>query len=180
MAEDTFHAVYGTPALQAALGVDTASKRRPRKAARSKLHEALVEHRIASLRDGITHGGLRQALVRGLIWIGMARNAVDERGFAAITRLRDAHPASRQMSLPDFKALVRAQYLMLVLDEEAALVAIPGLMPQPADERREAFSALRSVIEASSAPEGARAERLGRVAALFGLGPELVSSRKAS
>ena len=174
VSEETFHAVYRTPALQAALGVDTASKRRPRKAARSKLHDALVEHCIASPRDGITHGGLRQALVRALIWIGMARNAVDERGFVAITRLRDAHPASRQMSLADFKALVREQYLMLVVDEEAALRAIPGLMPEPADERREACAALQSVIEASGTPEGARAERLRRVAALFGLGPELV------
>ena len=37
-----------------------------------------------------------EALVRALLWVGMARNAVDERGFAAITRLRDAHAASRQ------------------------------------------------------------------------------------
>ena len=180
LSEDSFHAIYGTLALQAALGVDTSSEQRPRKVARSKLHEALVERRLGELRDEMTRGGLREALVRALIWVGMARNAVDERGFAAITRLRDAHPASRQMSLPDFKALVRAQYLMLVLDEEAALAAIPGLMPEPADERPEAFAALRNVIEASGAPEGAPAERLGRVAALFGLGPELVSSRKAS
>ena len=121
LSEDTFHAIYGTPALQAALGVDTSSPQRPRKAAKSKLHEALVERRIEALRDEMTHGGLREALVRALLWVGMARNAVDERGFAAITRLRDAHPASRQMSLADFKALVRAQYLMLLVDEEAAL-----------------------------------------------------------
>ncbi len=180
LSEDTFHAIYGSPALQAALGVDTASPQRPRKAAQSKLHEALVERRIAALRDEMARGGIREALVRALIWVGMARNAVDERGFAAITRLRDAHPASRQMSLADFKALVREQYLMLVVDEAAALGAIPGLMPGPADDRRAAFAALRGVIEASGAPEGAQAERLRRVAALFGLGPELVTSRKAS
>ena len=38
LAEETFHAIYGSPALQAALGIDTASSRPPRKAARSKLH----------------------------------------------------------------------------------------------------------------------------------------------
>ena len=101
---------------------------------------------------GWRSGGLREALVRALLWVGMARNAVDERGFAAITRLRDAHPASRQMALADFKALVREQYLMLVLDEEAALGAIPGLLPEAVEERREALAALRSVIEASGAP----------------------------
>ena len=45
---------------------------------------------------------------------------------------------------------------------------------------REAFAALKGVIEASGAPEDPQAERLRRVAALFGLGPELVTSRKAS
>ncbi|HMQ91521.1 DUF3141 domain-containing protein [Amaricoccus sp.] len=179
-AEDTFHAVYGTPALQAALGTDTTSSQRPRKAAHSKLHEALVERRIAALHEGMTCGGLREALIRALIWVGMARNAVDERGFAAITRIRDAHPAHRQMTLADFKTLVREQFLMLVLDEEAALAAIPGLLPESLDERRQALAALRGVVEASGAPGEGPSERLRRVAALFGLGPELVTSRKAS
>jgi hypothetical protein len=180
LSEDAFHALYGTPALQAALGVDTASPERPRKAARSKLHEALVERRIGELRAGMTRGGLAEAMVRALLWVGMARNAADERGFAAIRRLRDAHAASRQMTLADFKALVREQYLMLVIDEEAALGAIPGLMPAPTEERHQAFATLRSVVEASGAPSDAAAERLRRIGALFGLGAELVSSRKAS
>jgi hypothetical protein len=84
------------------------------------------------------------------------------------------------MTLSDFRALVREQYLMLVIDEEAALRAIPDLMPEPVEERREAFAALRSVVEASGAPGDAPAERLRRVAPLFGLGPELVTNLKAS
>jgi len=180
LSEDAFHAIYGAPALQAALGIDTSSPQRPRKAARSKLHEAFVERRVQELRDGMTRGGLAQALVRALLWVGMASNAVDERGFAAITQLRDAHGASRQMTLADFKALVREQYLMLIVDEQAALRAIPGLMPGPIEDRRGAYEALRSVIEARGAPGDAEVERLRRVAALFGLGPELVTNRKAS
>ena len=179
-AEDAFHAVYGIPALQAALGIDTTSSRRPRKAAHSKLHEVLVERRMEALRAGMTCGGLREALIRALIWVGMARSAVDERGFAAITRIRDAHPAHRQMALADFKALVREQFLMLVLDEEVALAAIPGLLPESLDERRQALAALRGIVEASGAPDEGPSERLRRVAALFGLGPELVTSREAS
>ena len=177
LSEDTFHAVYGTPALQAALGIDTSTPTRPRKAARSKLHEALVARRVEELRAEIGRGGLREALVRALLWVGSGRKAVDERAFAAVIRLRDTHPASHKMRLADFKALVRAQFLMLVLDEEAALAAIPALLPASVDERREAFAALKGVIEASGA---APADRLRRVAALFGLDSELISSRKAS
>jgi hypothetical protein len=180
LSEDAFHAVYGTPTLQAALGIDTSSPERPRKAARSKLHQALVERRIGELRAGMSRGGLAEALARALVYVGMARNRVDERGFAAIRRLRDAHPESRHMALADFKALVREQYLMLIIDEEAALSAIPELMPEPVEARREAFAALSNVVEASGVPRDAAVDRLRRVAALFGLGPELVTSRKAS
>ena len=126
LSEDTFHAVYGTPALQAALGIDTESTQPPRKAPRSELHKALVERRTEQLEAAMTEGGLPEALVRALLWVGMARHAVDERGFAAITRLRDAHEANRQMTLAEFKALVRDQYQMLMIDEEAALARHPG------------------------------------------------------
>lgn len=177
LSEETFHAIYGTPALQAALGIDAASPERPRKAARSELHAAFVERRTDELRAGMTRGGLAEALVRALVWVGIARGSVDERGFAAITRIRDAHPASREMTLADFKTLVREQYLMLVIDEEAALRAMPGLLPKPAEERQAAFEALRIVVEATGA---APADRMARVAALFGLGPGLVARREAS
>ena len=77
----------------------------------------------------MTRGGLREALVRALLYVGMARNAVDERGFEAIRRMRTARQDHRQMTLAEFKALIRAQYMMLKIDEEAALAAIPGLLP---------------------------------------------------
>lgn len=180
LSEDAFHAIYGTPALQTALGIDPSQNKWPRKAARSKLHETQVDARIEELRAGMTRGGLNEALVRALLWVGMARQAVDERGFSAIVRLRDMHPTSRQMTLTDFKALVRTQYLMLIIDEDAALSAIPGMMPGPVSDRQAAFAALRNVIEASGTPEDIPAERLRRVATLFGLSTELVKSRKES
>ena len=175
LSEDTFHAVYGAPALQAALGIDAGSTQPPRKAAKSKLHEALVERRIGQLEAAMTEGGLPEALVRALLWVGMARRAVDERGFAAITRLRDAHDANRRMTLGAFKALVRDQHQMLIIDEEAALAAIPALLPDAVEARREAFATIRGIIEASGAPGDAPAARLQRISALFGLGPELVT-----
>jgi hypothetical protein len=180
LSEDAFHAIYGTPALQAALGIDTASQERPRKAARSKLHEALAARRIEALKARMSQGGLAEAMVRGLLYVGMVRGSVDERGFAAITRLRDAHPLQRRMTLTAFKELVSEQFLMLLVDEEAALRAIPGLLPEAQEERRAAFAALREILAARGDAGEASAERLRRIAALFGLGPELVTSRRAS
>ena len=172
LSEETFLAVYGAPAVQAALGVDTASSQPPRKAEKSLMHGALVEARIAELRREMTSGGLREALVRALLYVGTARNAVDERGFEAIRRMRKARQDHRQMTLAEFKALIRAQHYMLKIDEEAALAAIPGLLPDSMDERRAGFATLREVLGASGALGDAATERLGRVAALFGLETE--------
>jgi hypothetical protein len=173
--EKTFLALYGAPAVQAALGVDTASNQPPRKAEKSQLHRALVETRIAELRQEMTGGGLREALVRALLYVGMTRGSMDERGFEAIRRIRNAHPRSRQMSLEDFKILVRRQFFMLLIDQKAALKTIPGLMPDSAEERRTAFETLREVLAASGALDEIASERLGEVARLFGLDTEPVT-----
>ena len=173
--EETFLAVYGAPPLQAALGIDTSSRRPPRKAARSLLHAALVEERSAELRRALGRGGLREALARALLYVGMARNVVDERGFEAIRRIRSAHPHHRAMPLADFKRLIREQYYLLLLDEEAALAAISGMLPDSADERAAGFAALREVLGASGALTEAASERLGRVAELFGVATEPVA-----
>ena len=95
----------------------------------------------------MTSGGLREALVRALLYVGTARSGADERGFEAIRRIRRAHPEARQLTLAEFKALIREQYLMLLIDEEAALAAIPGCCPNAIDDRRAAFATLREVLE---------------------------------
>ncbi|GLS19208.1 3-hydroxyalkanoate synthetase [Labrys miyagiensis] len=176
LAEATFLSVYGMPVLQAALGIDVKSQRRPRKAAASLLHGKLLDARIAELRARMTTGGAREGLVRALIYIGMARGGPDERGFEAIRRIRNTRPTEQQLTLQDFKKLVREQYYMLLVDEEAALAAIPGLLPEDANERAAAFAVLGEVLEARGALIGAAAERLAKVGRLFGVAPKPVAS----
>ncbi|PDT43023.1 MULTISPECIES: DUF3141 domain-containing protein [Sinorhizobium] len=181
LSEETFRAIYGSPVLQTALGIDSTSDR-PRRPAKSPLHQELVKTRIASLRAEIAEGGLREALARALLFVGKARDGADERGFEAIRRLRRAHPTASQLTLPQFKALLRKQYFILLIDEEAALAAIPKLLPEDLDERHSAFNVLREVLEASGAIAGAAAERMERVERLFGLGSETVpfAARKSA
>src|SRR6516165_6879240 len=117
LAERTFLAMYGSPALQAAVGIDPASTRPARRAGKHPLHRELLEKRIAELRASIPVGGLREAVVRALIYAGLGRAAVDERGFETVRRIRQAHG---DMPLAQFKALVREQFLILLVDTEAA------------------------------------------------------------
>ena len=145
LAERTFLAVYGSPTLQAAAGIDTAATRPLRKAAKSPLHDELLRKRIAELKSRIPVGGLREAVVRALFYAGMTRAAVDERGFEAVRRIRRAHG---DLPLPAFKTLVREQFNMLLLDQEAALAAIPSMLPPDSEKRLEAFDLIRQVLGA--------------------------------
>jgi hypothetical protein len=115
-------------------------------------------------------GGLHEAGIRALIYVGLSRGAVDERGFEAIRRLRRDHPA---LSLREFKAMVRQQFLMLVIDEEAAIAALPGLLPPDEARRLAVLDMLRGVLAAVGPLEGEGARRMERVTAIFvpGAGP---------
>ena len=95
LAERTFLAVYGSPTLQAAVGIDPAGTQPLRKAAKSPLHHELLRKRIAELKSRIPVGGLREASIRALLYVGMTRASVDERGFEAVRRIRQAHSDGR-------------------------------------------------------------------------------------
>ena len=151
------------PALQAAVGVDPETAR-PRRPAKSPMHQELLEKRIAELKSKITHGGLIECCIRGLLYAAAPRGAVDERGVEALRRIRRTEAGSR-LSLAQFKAMGREQFFMLLLDTEATLAAIPKLLPEDVAERRKGLAAIRKVLGAASEISGETAERLqeGRV-----------------
>lgn len=168
MAERTFLTVYGSPALQAACGIDSAgSQRSLRKAARSPLHQQLVETRIAELRSQIKTGGLRECMVRAALYVGMARQSVDERGFETIRRMRLATTDHQKLTLAQFKQMVREQFFMLLIDQDASLAAIPSLLPADAEARQTALAAVQEVLSASGKLTGEAAERMKRIVSLF-------------
>lgn len=169
--EVTFRAVYGSPALQATAGVDATATDRPRRAAKSSLHAELIAKRIAELRAGQRRGGLLEATIRALIHIGMARESVDERGFEAIRRLRKQGERARGLTLAEFKALVREQFFMLLIEPDAALQAIPDMLPADRGEREAAFTLLEQILTARGPLTGEAAGRLEEVRHLFDLAP---------
>jgi hypothetical protein len=164
LAERTFLSVYGLPTLQAAVGVDPASTLPLRQAARSALHIELLNKRIAELKSRIPVGGLREAVIRALIYAGMNRAAVDERGFELTRRIRQAHG---DMPLSEFKVLVREQFNMLLVDQETALAAIPTMLPPDVEARARAFNLIKQVLGARGKMSADEEERLGEIARLF-------------
>jgi pimeloyl-ACP methyl ester carboxylesterase len=178
LSEAIFLAVYGSPALQAAVGIDPQSTpSRPQEM--SAQYRESLQARIAELKSRIGKGGLREAAIRGLLYVGSARGMVDERSLEALRQVRRNDSGAR-LTLAEFKMLVREQFFMLLIDREAALATIPKLLPDNANERRTAFAAILEVISASAEISGETAMRLQRVAELFGVDATEVSGVRAN
>ena len=97
---------------------------------------------------------------------GMTRRAIDERGFEMARRIRQAHD---NMSLSDFKALIREQFNMLLIDEAAALAAIPSMLPPDAETRLKAFDLISEILGALGDLSDTDRTRLAEIARLFGV-----------
>jgi len=167
LSEAMFLSIYGSPAVQAAVGVDPQSAP-SRHREMTDQHRKLLQARIAELKSQIGSGGLREAAIRGLLYVGSARGMVDERSLEALRRVRRDDSGSR-LTLPQFKMLVREQFFMLLLEPEAALAAIPKLLPESAEQRRAGFAAIREILAASAEISGETARRPKRIAELFGV-----------
>lgn len=178
LSETVFLNLYGSPALQAALGIDPKSEP-SRRREMSAEHRAMLEKRIAELRSRIGEGGPREAAIRSLLYIGSARGMVDERSIEALRRVRRDHGGPR-LSLAEFKMLVREQFFMLLLDQEGALAAIPKLLPDDVNQRRALVASMREVLSASGEVTGERASRLQRIATLLGVEMEEGSATKVA
>jgi hypothetical protein len=167
LAEQTFFAIYGSPALQAAVGLDPTSSQPLRKPEKDPLHQELLQTRIAEHKSRIAVGGMREALVRALLYVGTGRGAVDERGFEAVRRFRREQTQMPGLPLSEFKTLVREQFFMLTLDQEAALSAIPSMLPRDKEARHKAFENLKQVLSSIGQLDAEDEKRLSRVADLF-------------
>jgi hypothetical protein len=170
LSETLFLTVYGSPALQAAVGIDQQSDPSPKPEMTADYRRRL-DARIAELKSRIGSGGMRECLVRSLLYVGMARGMVDERGAEALRRVRGTDTSAR-LTPAEFKTMVREQFFMLLLDREASLAAIPKLLPQNMEARRKGLDAIRDVLSASAEVSGEAAMRLRRITELFGVSEE--------
>ena len=113
-------------------------------------------------------GGIKQAAIRGALYVALPERSVDERAFAMLQAIRATLPANERVTLAEFKLLLKEQFLLLRLDEERAVRAIPGLLPDDADVRRAGLEALRQMVASRGALPEEGARRLRRVEGLFG------------
>ena len=169
MTEATFLATYGSPLVQAVAGLETETAPAARRIDRDLAREAIEARWKAELETRFEVGGVPEALVRALIHIRLPQHSIDERGFAMLQVIRRLRPANRRLGMAEVKALLRDQHMLIRLDEERAVRAIPLLLPESEETRRAGFEALKEVLDARGVLPEEGQRRLRRIEALFGL-----------
>jgi pimeloyl-ACP methyl ester carboxylesterase len=172
--EAIFHAVYGSPWLQAWMGVMPNNERPRPKPGVSPNQRAAIPARIEHLRASMDHGGPLEAVVRALVYIAKGQKSVDARSFEVLRRALEEHP---DITLAHYKAVVREQWAMLTIDEAAALKALPKLLPSDAARRRAMFEKIRAIRTAAGELEGEAERRMALVQELFDLKPASTPAR---
>jgi hypothetical protein len=138
---------------------------RPRpKPGTSPDEEAALLAKAEELRATMADGGPLEAVVRAGLYVAEAQHAIDAHTFEVLRRILKAHP---DISLAHFKAVVREQWARLVVDEKAALRALPQLLPADAAARRALCDEIRETCAAIGEPEGETKRRLDEMKNLF-------------
>ena len=167
MVELAFLNTYGSPLLQAMVGLHAEPPAQRRRIERDLTREAAASRMAAELRQRIDQGGLAEAVVRALIFVRGPGGRVDERGFRALEDINAAQPQARRMGRARLKEVFREQFLIMALDQERAIATIPRLLPDDPRQREAARAAIRRVIGArGDLPEDGK-RRLERIEALF-------------
>ena len=170
MTEAMFLGVYGSPLLQAMVGLGTeqcAGRAADRARARARGRRGQDARSSSSSRFEV--GGLPQAVLRALIYVRMPEGSVDERGFAALQAIRAMQPVNDRMSMAELKALPEGTVSPRPPGRRARgarhSAAAARQRARPPDRARRPAAGARRARRL--AEEGLR--RLGRIEALFGV-----------
>jgi hypothetical protein len=86
--EQMFLAIYSMPVLQAVVGIRASDESPRRQPGLEPEHMAFILERIGEIKAQIAEGGLREAVIRSGVYIGMGGPDVDERAFNQLRRVR--------------------------------------------------------------------------------------------
>ncbi len=172
MTEAFFLNTYGSPLLQAMVGLGSQGRPAHPHVERDLFREAAEARLRSELEQRFEVGGSVEAAVRALIYVRFPEGSADDRGFAMLKAIRSAQPAAKRRTMAQLKQVMKEQFLLVILDEERAIAAIPKLLPTSMDERRDALDALHRMIAARGALPTEGKRRLSLIEGLFDVKPE--------
>jgi hypothetical protein len=175
--EALFMNTYGSPVLQALVGLHRpGAEARPRRV-RDTAHEALVRMRIEEIKSRVEEGGSLEALIRIMIHVRESGRPVDERGFQMLRRIGREHRESERVSLDGVREILKEQVFLMELDGERALAALPKLVPT-AQLRRSVVEAVQQLLDLRGTPHPDELARFNQIKRLLDLEPEPAARAK--
>ena len=159
LAEQAFFGVYGSPLVQAFLGLDRNSEVRPRPGT-SLEKLAAQQARIDAYAAKLPTGGFNEALTRAVLYAIGADRSLDQRSALA---LNIARQQLMHLSLSEFKGMVRDQATVLRTEPERAVEVLSSLVPDE-DGRKELLRQVELIVSAGDPPLPAERDRLARLA----------------
>ena len=167
LVEQTFFGFYGSPFVQAFLGLNESSEVRPFPGT-SPEQVADRQARSDAYAAKLQTGGFDEALTRAVLYVTAAERMVDERCALA---LNVARRQLMRLSLAEFKALVRDQFFVLQLERERAVEALALLVPG-ADARKNLLKRVHAIVSEGDPPNAAGRDRLARLSQVLAVAPE--------
>ncbi len=143
--EQKFFKVYGSPLLQAMVGLRSA-KNYTKRTGRDVDRERSIQQRIHGLRELANVGGLPEAMIRSLLYVVRGGDGFDEREFNILRKLCETSKTfpKAQSAL---KEMIRQQHALLVIDEKGSMEAIARLLDMATpEEEKEALATLTTVF----------------------------------
>ncbi len=171
-AEHAFFGFYGSPLVQALLGLNAGSEVRPFPGTSPETvaaRRAQADAYAAMLQTG----GFNEALTRAVLYVNAADRTLDQRCALA---LNVARQKLMKLSLAKFKMLVREQFFVLQLDGERAVAVLASMVPE-ADARKALLQQVHAIVGAGPAPDAAERGRLARLSQVLSLPIEKTVAR---
>ena len=154
MVEGFFMATYGSPLLQALVGLRADGAQTRRRVERELAHEAAIQREQAELDRRIEQGSPIEAALRALIYVRRPQQTFDERSFNILREINSKLPEGERISLARFKEMTKEQFLIVAQEPERAVAAIPMLLPASRGERNALLGVIREVANSVRSASG--------------------------
>ena len=141
LAEQMFFGFYGSPIVQALLGINDSSEVRTLPAT-SLENVAARQGRTDAIGAALQTGGFDQAMIRAVLYVVGADQMIDQRCAGMFNAVRQHFV---QLPLAEFKALVRDQLLILQREGEHAIEVLVSLVPD-VGMRKELLTQVKGIV----------------------------------
>jgi hypothetical protein len=173
--EQAFFRFYGSPIVQGLLGLNDGGKVRELPGT-SPVTLAERKARAKFYATMLRAGAVNEALARAVLYAIGAERCLDARCALALNVARQKF---MQLSLDEFKVLVRDQFFVLLLKGDHAVEALADLVPGPA-ARKDLLAQVEAIVCAGDPPNAAERARLVRLSEALATPAEKATASKGA